>query len=197
MKDKIKSFINSAIIMAVAFIILGLVFIFFPEGSLDTIRWITAIFFLAAGAYMLAANAGSKHPMFGATVLGAVLLILGLVFAVNEGVMNIFPIILGAWFIISSMSTIRYATALQSTNARTWAAFTSVLSIICGILLIINPWGGQIAMMTFAGIMMLIYAVSSLIDLITLKNNLNDLNKKYGKLIKEAEIVKEESSKKK
>lgn len=188
MKNKIKTFINSAILMAVAFAVLGLVFIIFPEGSLDTIRWIVAIFFLVAGVYMLARNAGSKQPMFGGTVLGAILLIVGLVFSFNPGIMNIFPIILGAWFIISSMSTVRYATALQDSSAKTWSFATSILEIICGLLLIVNPWGGQIAMMTFAGIMMLIYAVASLADLITLKKNLNDLNKKFGKLI-EGEIV--------
>ena len=191
MKDKIKKFINSAIIMAVAFLVLGLVFIIFPELSLDTIRWATAIFFFAAGAYMLAANAGSKHPMFAATIFGVILLVIGLIFAANDGVMNIFPIILGIWFIISSMSTIRYATALQSSNAKTWSMMASGLSIFCGVLLIINPWGGQIAMMTFAGIMMVIYAISSLIDLMTLKKNLKDLNKKFDKLV-EGEIIEEE-----
>lgn len=188
MREKVKKFINSAIITAVAFIVLGLVFIFFPEGSLDLLRWVTAIFFFTAGVYMIAANAGSKRPMFGATILGVIMLIGGLVFAFNEGVMNIFPIILGSWFIISSMSTVRYSYALKSTNARTWSMLASILSIICGIILIVNPWGGQIAMMIFAGIMMLIYAVSSLINLITLKNNLKDISKQYDKLI-EGEIV--------
>ena len=191
MKGKVKKFINSAIIMAVAFIILGLVFIIFPENSLDTIRWITAIFFFAFGAYMLAANASSKRPVFSATVLGVIMLIAGLVFAVNEGVMNIFPIILGAWFIISSLSTVQYSIALKDTNAKAWSTLTSLLEIVCGIILIINPWGGQIAMMTFAGIMMLIYAVASLIDLLTLKRTVKDLNKKFEKLI-EGEIVEEE-----
>ena len=190
MKNKIKRFINSAIIMAAAFLFLGLIFVIFPKDSLDTIRWITAIFFFAAGAYMLAANAGSKHPMFGATILGVILLVVGLLFATNDGIMNIFPIILGIWFIISSMSTIRYATALQDSNAKTWSMMSSGLSIVCGVILIINPWGGQIAMMTFAGIMMIIYAISSLIDLMTLKKNLKDLNKKFDKLI-EGEVVEE------
>lgn len=194
MKNKIKTFINSAILMAVAFAVLGLVFIIFPQGSLDTIRWIVAIFFFAAGVFMLARNASSKHPMFGGTILGAILLIAGLVFAFNPGIMNIFPIILGAWFIISSMSTVRYATAIRDSNAKTWSFVTSTLSIVCGILLIINPWGGQIAMMTFAGIMMLIYAVSSLVDLLTLKKNLDDLNKKFDKLV-EGEIVEDKTSK--
>ena len=188
MKSKVKKFINSAIIMAASFLILGLVFILFPEGSLDTIRWITAIFFFAAGAYMLATNASSKHPMYGATILGVILLIIGLIFAVNDGVMNIFPIILGIWFIISSMSTIRYSTAIQNSNAKTWSLMTSGLAIICGVLLIINPWGGQIAMMTFVGIIMVIYALSSLIDLVTLKKNIQDLSKKFDNLI-EGEIV--------
>ena len=195
MKNKIKTFINSAIIMAAAFAIMGLIFIIFPQGSLDTIRWIVAIFFLVVGIYMLAKTAGSKHPMFGGTVLGAILLIIGVVFAFNPGIMNIFPIILGSWFIISSMSTIRYATALKNSNAKTWSFATSVLSIVCGLILIINPWGGQIAMMTFAGIMMLVYAVSSFIDLMTLKKNLEDLNKKFDKFV-EGEVVEKDEEQK-
>lgn len=193
MKNKIKTVINSAIIMTAAFALLGLIFIIFPQGSLDTIRWIVAISFLVSGIYVLARNAGSKHPMFGGTIFGSILIIIGLVFAFNPGIMNIFPIILGAWFIISSMSAIRYATALKDSNAKTWSFATSVLSMLCGLVLIINPWGGQVAMMTFAGIIMLIYAISSLIDLVTLKNNLHDLNKKFGKLV-EGEIVDEKTS---
>lgn len=188
MKNKVKTFINSAIIMAAAFALMGLIFIIFPQGSLDTIRWIVAIFFLVSGIYMLARNASSKSPMFGGTIFGAILLIIGLVFAFNGGIMNIFPILLGAWFIISSMSAIRYATALKDSNAKTWSFVTSVLSMVCGLVLIINPWSGQVAMMTFAGIIMLIYAISTLIDLITLKNNIHDVSKKFDKLI-EAEIV--------
>ncbi|MBQ3468393.1 DUF308 domain-containing protein [Candidatus Saccharibacteria bacterium] len=191
MKDRIKKFINSAIITSVAFIVLGIVFICFPEGSLDLIRWIVAIFFFTAGAYMIAANAGSKRPMFGASMLGVIMIIGGLIFAFNERVMNILPIVLGAWFIISSLSTISYSTALQNSNAKAFSIITSVLAIVCGILLIINPWGGQIAMMTFAGIMMLIYSISSLIDLLTLKKNLQDINKKFNKFIEEGEIVEE------
>lgn len=191
MKDRIKKFINSAIITSVAFIVLGIVFICFPEGSLDLIRWIVAIFFFTAGAYMIAANAGSKRPMFGASMLGVIMIIGGLIFAFNERVMNILPIVLGAWFIISSLSTISYSTALQNSNAKAFSIITSVLAIVCGILLIINPWGGQIAMMTFAGIMMLIYSISSLIDLLTLKKNLQDINKKFNKFIEEGEIIEE------
>ena len=191
MKDRIKKFINSAIITSVAFVILGIVFICFPEGSLDLIRWIVAIFFFTAGAYMIAANAGSKRPMFGASMLGVIMIIGGLIFAFNERVMNILPIVLGAWFIISSLSTISYSTALQNSNAKAFSIITSVLAIVCGILLIVNPWGGQIAMMTFAGIMMLIYSISSLIDLLTLKKNLQDINKKFNKFIEEGEIVEE------
>ena len=129
--------------------------------------------------------------MFAATILGVVLIIGGIVFAANENVMNILPIVLGAWFIISSVSTISYTVALQNSRAKTFSIVASLLEIVCGILLLINPWGGQIALMTFVGIMILIYALASLVDLVTLKNNLKDINKKFNKLI-EGEIVEEE-----
>lgn len=196
MQKKIKGFINSSMIMAVSFMVLGFVFVLFPQSSLDLIRWILASVFMVMGIYTLTSNfSKSKYPSTISTILGTILLVIGIIFAVNPGVMDILPTILGAWFIVSSVSTLRYATALdRKSSASTWAIATSCLSILCGIILIINPWKANIALMTFAGIMMMIYAASSLVDLMTIKKNFNDVTKKFNKLV-EGEVVEKKEKK--
>ena len=196
MQKAVKKFINLSIIIAVAFVLVGLFFILFPQTSLDVLRWTIAIFFLDAGAALLANALTSKRaPFFGGTVLGTLLFIVGILFAVNPGVMDVFPIILGSWFIVSSVSTLRYASSLEST-ASIVAVGAAIVSIVAGVVLIINPWSGTIAMTVFAGIMMLIHAVASLVDLLTLKRNFDDLSGRFNKLI-EGEVVEKKKETKK
>lgn len=187
MKDlqkKINSFINIQLGSSVFLIVLGIICLLAPATILDVIRWIIAIFCLAAGAYTLASDLRRNAPvLFGTTLIGVVFLILGLVFAVNPGVMDIFPMVIGAWFIISGVSSVRFSAGLRGSTAGVYALVTSILSLICGILLIINPWGGQVAIMVFSGIMMIIYGAANLVDMAVLKHNLSDLAKNFKKAL--------------
>ncbi|MBQ6355245.1 DUF308 domain-containing protein [Candidatus Saccharibacteria bacterium] len=181
MKDvqkKVNGFINTAMFSSVLLVVLGIVFLVFPGTSLDMIRWIIAIFCLASGAYLLASDVKQKKvSLLSTSMVGILLLILGLLFAVRPEIMDIFPIVLGIWFIVSAVASGRFSAVLRGTAAGTYAIVTTILAFICGILLIVNPWGGQIAMVTFSGIMMIIYGASSLVDAAVLKHNINDLAK--------------------
>ncbi len=188
MKKKINGFINTALISALLLVVLGLVFLLAPDTSLDVIRWIIAIFCLASGTYLVVSDFRRRIlPFFSTSFVGVVLLVLGFLFAVRPSVMNIFPSVIGCWFIVSAIASGRFSAALRGTSSGTFAIVTTILSLICGILLILNPWEGQIAMVTFAGVLMIIYGVSSLIDTIIIKHNIDEVSKS----IKEAVIVKE------
>lgn len=181
-KKKVSSFINISIVSALLLILLGIIFLVAPDTSLDMIRWIIAIFCLVAGAYLIISDLTRRvFPLFSTSFFGVVLLILGLVFAVQPSVMNIFPIALGVWFVASAVASGRFAVVVKSADAGIFAIISTILSLICGLLLIINPWGGQIAMVTFSGIMMIIYGVSSLVDLFIIKHNIDELAKSLKK----------------
>lgn len=183
MKDlqkKIDSFINIQLGTSVFLIVLGILCLVMPGALLNLVRWIIAIFCLVAGAYMLASDLRRKTPMmFSTTLVGVVFLILGLIFAANPGIMDIFPIVIGAWFVISGVASVRFSAGLRGTNAGTYALVTSILSLACGVLMILNPWGGQVAIMVFSGIMMIIYGAANLVDMAVLKHNLSDLAKNF------------------
>ena len=186
-RKKINSFINTSIGTSLAFILLGILFLVFPETSLDLIRWIIAVLFIGVGAYLIVSDFTRRGmiPFFSTSLIGVILLVIGFIFAVQPDVMNIFPIVLGALFIIAAVSSSRFTTVLRGTTAGTYAIIATVLSIICGVLLIANPWGGNISMMMFVGIMMIIYAMSSLVDMVVLKKNIKELSKQFKKYIKE------------
>lgn len=189
MQKKLNSFINSSIIISLAFFVLGLVFLTMPSLSLDIIRWIIAIGSLIIGALLIAADLGRNRamPFFSTTLIGVVLLVIGLIFIRHERVMDIFPIVLGAIFIVNAFSSSRLTLALRGTPAGKYATITTILAIICGILLIANPWEGNISMMIFAGIMMIVYSVSTFADMVVLKKNVKNLTKELKSFFKSSE----------
>ena len=197
MQKKIKSFINASMGTSLVFILLGLVFILWPGVSLDVIRWIISISALALGAYFIATDLSREHKGFSLmneSMLGTLLVILGVVFAVNPGVMTIFPVVLGAWFVVSAVSACRVTANLKGTPAYASSLLVAVLSMIAGIVLIINPWAGSEMMMMFVGIIIVVYALSSFIDMVILKKNLKTFEKKVKSAvadIKEAEVKEE------
>ena len=188
-QKKVNTFINSSILVSLAFFVLGIVFLAMPSVSLDIIRWIIAIGSLVIGALLIAADLGrrSTTPFFSTTLAGVIMLIIGLVFIRHEHVMDIFPIILGAVFIINAFSSSKLTLALRGTPAGTYATITTILAIICGVLLIANPWEGNISMMIFAGIMMIVYSASTFIDMIVLKKNVKGLAKELKAFFKSSE----------
>lgn len=181
------------VVAAIAFIVLGLIFFIFPESMLSILRWIIAILSIASGVGILASELTKRNitPFFGTTALGAIMIVIGLVFATQPGATGIFAIVLGAWFVISSITTLRLSASLNGASAFA-STVLSIVSFICGLLLILNPWGGSISMMAFIGIMLIIYAVAFLVDLLVLKSNLKEISKKFKKLVKEAEIIEKE-----
>ena len=74
----------------------------------------------------------------------------------------------------------------------------AVLSLVAGIVLIINPWAGSEAMMMFVGIVIVVYSISSLVDMVMLKKNLQTVQKKVKEVvanIEEAEVKETETKK--
>ncbi len=185
MKKTIKKFINASIITEVAFILLGLVFIIWPGVSLDIIRWIISIFCLAVGAYFIALDFTKEHKfmIFSESMLGTLLVILGVVFAVKPGIMTIFPVVLGAWFVVSAVSSCRVAADLKGSPAFMPTLIAAVLSILAGILLMINPWEGSEMMMMFVGIVVVVHAASSLVDMVILKRNIKTVERKVKDVV--------------
>ena len=185
MKDianKIKGIIVGAFCLSLLFVILGICFIVFPYSALNIIRWVLCIMALASGIALIVADFSRRIPGFGTSAAGAILVVIGLALAFHPSVMNIFSIALGVWFIITAISTLRLGLGLEGFSGII-AILSALVSLACGVLLILNPWGGQIYIMTFVGIMMIVYGVSSMANTITFSLNLSELEQKFKSII--------------
>ncbi len=181
MQKTVKKFLDLSIFGSVVAVVLGILFLVFPVESLDVIRWMIAIITFVIGVTIIIGEFSRKGagPIFGVTAIGAIFMVIGLVFATRPAAMNVFSIVLGAWFIVTAVSAVRYDAALSG-NAVYVSGLMTLISLAVGILLIVNPWGGSVSMMVLLGASLIIFGIASAVNVYVLKNNLKDIAKKLG-----------------
>ena len=186
-QKRVHHFINASLGTSVIFFVLGLVFLLAPGQSLEIVRWVIVASALIGGLGVIVRNMMSTRYTFtGTTIIGVMLVAIGLIFALYPSVMNVFAIILGAWLIVSAISSLGAASSLRGKSDYGVVVVTSIISTICGVLLILNPWGGTISIVIVAGIVMMIHAASNMIDLLIFKKNFDAFDKEVGNFVKEA-----------
>ena len=164
---------------AVIMICVGLFAWFNPATSLETIRWILVAVTGLVGLSLVIGDFSRGPSLFAGagTVLGSLSIIVALLVAFRPEVLNIIPVILGVWILISGVSTLRMSAAVRgSTGSMLLAVLGSLISLIAGVLLIVNPFGGQLAITVLIGIMLVVHGVSLLIDLFVFRARMKDLS---------------------
>ena len=184
----IRKGLNAAMIGAFALLVLGILLVIFPITFLDILRWIIATLCFVGGATIFASRMRG-YTFIGTTVVAAILIAVGLLFAFNEKVTGIFSVVLGIWFVITSLASSTISSALTGPTAF-FSRLMAFISLVCGILMIINPFGGSVSIMVFLGAVTIVHAVSSLIDVAIMKSHLDDLGRKINSVIVEGEEVK-------
>ena len=108
------------------------------------------------------------------------------------------PIIVGVAVIISSSMKIQQSMVLKNIGSNYFLAsmITSVLCLVCGVVLLFNPFKSAVVVTKAIGLFMMIYGVSDLINTIILKKSDTvsveiSTNKTKPKKAKDAKVVKE------
>ncbi len=189
MLKKLNTFINYSILISILLTILGIVMIIFPKTSLNTFAIILAIFLIIGGIYLIILDIRMHENLIPVDTLfqGILSIIVGiLMFIYPDTLSIIIPIALGTWFILSSIVKLRISLPLRYIDSSlvTITIILSILSIICGIVLIINPTITSITITLLAGITLVIYSISDIIDMIIFKKNIKEIVKNFKKNIK-------------
>ena len=189
MLKKLNTFINYSILISILLTILGIVMIIFPKTSLNTFAIILAIFLIIGGIYLIILDIRMHENLIPVDTLfqGILSIIVGiLMFIYPDTLSIIIPIALGTWFILGSIVKLRISLPLRYIDSSlvTITIILSILSIICGIVLIINPTITSITITLLAGITLVIYSISDIIDMIIFKKNIKEIVKNFKKNIK-------------
>ena len=129
-------------------------------------------------------------------VYGTVTIILGVIVIYNpEAIASIIPIIIGIGIVISSATKLQYAIELKDNLNGQWKTtlIFSIVSAICGVVLICNPFKGAVIIMQIIGGVIVAYSILDIISTITIKKNVSAIHQAIDGTINDAEVVNEEN----
>ena len=196
------NFFKSSIISSLGLAILGILLIFYSEVTIVSISYVIGAILIALGTlallkYIRNYKVGIQNGLD--IVYGIVTVILGIIIITNpKEIAGIIPFVIGIVIIISSANKLQYSFELKKVNSSIWKStmILSIITMLCGILLIFNPFKGAVFITKIVGILILLYAVLDLISTIAIKKSIKEINGKEEK-IKEADVIEDKSKKKK
>ena len=127
--------------------------------------------------------------------------ILGIIVISNpKGVASIIPFVLGIIIVLNSSAKLEYSIELKRANNHLWLS-TMILSgfaLLCGILLIFNPFEGVKFITKIVGIILFIYALIDIVATLRIRKTVKSALKAIDdKKIKEADVIEDNTSDKK
>lgn len=173
MKNLLNGISTCVIIISVLSLVLGIVFVAYPGGSLVALDIILGVYLVIQGIVMvvLGIRALIKHAPFEGILPGILSLILGILFLENLGTWAaILGIALGIWLIVHCISGIRLALNMRGTGAP-WVLLVilNVLGICAGAFVVLAPIDFSAVYMWVLGIALIVEAIINIINMIVVK----------------------------
>lgn len=180
MKELAKRVFGFSIFTSCLFLALGLFLFFRPEGTINLISSIIGILLLINGGITLINyfrnQAYSSYKI--ELIYGLIAVIAGFVLILNPvAIVSVLPFILGIYFVISGIFKLKYVADIKSIKNQipVFSLIISILMILCGVLFIVNPFGGAIAITKTIGIFMSIYAILDIINYFCIRKSVKAL----------------------
>lgn len=189
MKQYFKRITTSILVSSIITFILGLIMAAVPGISLYVMSIIIGIFFMLYGITLIILVFVSHNiyvPFYG-IMSGILSLIAGLIIVeMPEALSVIFTIALGIWIILSSINTINIAITVKDKvdGWRLWLVF-GILDIICGIIILINPFASSLSLVVLGGIILMVHSVITIIDTIMIRREVKNVTKAIEAKVKE------------
>ena len=174
MIDYMKRYAKGSIVLSICLIVLSCFLIFKPDISLSVLFICLGCFLLVVGI-MHTISYFSSPKEFKAfsfeLVEGIVYIILGFVLIFNPNIVKAFlPIIIGCWMIINSIVRFQLAFNLKSSDSPSWkiVLLFSFLTLILGIVMVINPFASMSALTMICGVMLLVSELINIFESISM-----------------------------
>ena len=212
MKIEVKKTIWPSLISSGVILVLGLLLFFKSSVTLMGISYIFGGLIIAIGVLAIVRFISNNHSDISNQLnifYGIICIISGIFFIEKPEIIgSIIPVVMGIGIIISSSLKIQQSFNLKSLNSSYffWSFVTALLSLICGVVLLFNPFKGAFIITKVIGIFLVIYAILDICNTIVLKKSgvsisistVNDKDiksKSNHRKAKDAKIIKEVTKK--
>lgn len=179
LKNQMKKMYATSMVSSIVMFILGVFLLVRPDFIINIVSIIIGLVILVPGIISLIDYFKTKYT--ANLVIGVIAGVLGIIFIFNSRlVSSILPFVLGIYFIINGISKLQYAFELRKNNVVNYmpSIITAILILFCGILMIINPFGGALAITQVLGIFMIIYSALDLYSALVISKEFKNTLKK-------------------
>ena len=199
METLMKKFFRSSLISSIILMIIGVLLILQSEITIITISYLIGTLLIAMGAIAIIKFIKNINNVAREELdifYGVVTIILGVIVVYNpEAIASIIPIIIGIGIIINSATKLQYALELRESLNNQWktTVVISIISAVCGVILICNPFKGAVEIMQIIGGFIVAYSILDIVSTITIKKNVAAIHNAIDGNINDAEVVDEEN----
>lgn len=188
--EKIKIGFNKmligSIILNVLFLLFGILVYSNPRVSLELLGTFLGVYFIIFGVYAIFEFiARDNNPLYGLNILWGILaVIVGLLAIINPfGISTILTFTLGIYLIIVSISKIIDALKLRKYKYDGWSLILviSIILLIFGIFIIINPIVTTMEITEVAGIFIILASILEICNSIMLYGKAKDVLELFKK----------------
>ena len=204
MSNIVTKFIKSSLFSSIGLAILGVLLFLESELTIITISYVIGAVLVAVGAIALINYVNDLHKDTKNElniVYGIGMGILGIIVISNpKGVASIIPFILGIIIVLNSSAKLEYSLELKKKDNKLWTStmILSVVALLCGILLIFNPFEGATFITKVVGVILFIYAIIDITSTLRLRKTIKNIQKVLeDNKIKDAEVIEDNTSDKK
>ena len=178
MLNKLNKYLNSGIILTIVFLLVGGILIVKPDISFNIISYLIGASLIVSGIYLFIIDSKTKNIFINVFLYAILLTLIGILIILNPITLKvILPIFLGLWFLISGIFKIRLDIYMKDEPYFILSLITNIITVICGVILLINPVESVSAITISLGIIIVVSSISSLIDIIIIKKNINSVVK--------------------
>lgn len=184
-EKKFKKVFNASLIISIIFVIIGLFLFIKPNTTISVISYTMGGCLLLIGLYSVYKYFKTDNilSMFSFELSYGVLVIIAGLFLILKptALATLFPIILGIWIIINSVTKFQYALVLKKAKNEdfVYTVLVSILTLAWGILLLFNPFKAALAITQTIGVFIIVYAVLDIIDNFIIRKNSEDITKLF------------------
>lgn len=178
MLNKLNKYLNSGIILTIVFLLVGGILIVKPDISFNIISYLIGASLILSGIYLFIIDSKTNNIFINVFLYAILLTLIGILIILNPVTLKvILPIFLGLWFLISGIFKIRLDIYMKDEPYFILSLITNIITVICGVILLINPVESVSAITISLGIIIVVSSISSLIDIIIFKKNINSVVK--------------------
>ena len=177
-KNKFKSMYRTSIIFSSLLILIGMFLLIKPETTLHAISYFMGVALIIWGLVPIIQFFSNKETMQYlefSFIIGVFALIFGIIIMIKPNIIgSIIPLLIGIWMVINGVTKLYYSLTLNKLSSATVSIILSIIILICGLVLIFNPFKGAIILTKIIGISVIIYSILDLVECYTLKKTMKE-----------------------